>query len=975
MHDAAQRSRRLVGRGRELELLAGVVDGVGSGVSGVVELRGEPGIGKSSLLDALTAEAKARGHLVFAGRAAEFESDQPFGVFVDAMDDWVGTRGVHLVEQAGSAGLAELAAVFPSLPSVVTAGPAGLQGERFRSHYAVRLLLERLAVRRPVVVALDDVHWADPASIELICHLLRRGVRGRVVVALAFRPHQVSPRLVAELEAARRGGSTVIEVRPLSSAEAAELVRDVAEDELRARLYEQSGGNPFYLEQLAGAVQTSAVCGHLDRAVGAEWELPAPVRAALLGELDRLSPPARTLLAGAAVAGEQLEPELAARAAGIDERAAPAHLDELLRADLLRDTAVPRRVRFRHPIVRHAVYASASTGWRLMAHRRLAAALGEHGAPVAARAYHVEQSAQSGDLAAVTLLEQAGHAVASHAPASAARWFAAALRLLPADRDMAGGHRRLELLEPLATSLGSAGHLPESRDVMHKILAALPSQRSAVRGRLIPFVALIEHLLGNHDAAGAQLHSALRALPDPRSAEAVALRLELVSDRFYVNDNDGMLAWAREAYLGATALDDSALRANTAVALAVAEYKTARLRDAEAHYREATALVDGLPDGHLAQLLGTFFWLGWYGQCMEHHDEGIRYLTRGLAVSRATGQGHLMVPMTIGSAICTTWRGRLAGAAALADDAMEMSRLSGNDQFLTWSLALRCWIATLSGDLRAGVAAGEEAVEVARRVGDNYFAAITSCRLAEARLEAGEPHRCVAELLAAVEGPELQPLERAIKPHFYEILTRAELGRGRHDAAERWATLAAQAVEGITIPGRAAEALRARAAVALARGAARPAAEAALAAADAADRAGDRIDAARARLLAGRALLTAGQRQAGTAELSSALHELEACGARRYRDQAARELRRLGLRVARRGTRGQGSDGVPALSERERQVAELVGEGRTNREIAGELFVSEKTVERHVSKLFEKLGVTGRGAVGAAIARATPTAS
>jgi DNA-binding CsgD family transcriptional regulator len=966
MGGAVPAGRRLVGRERELDLLDAALDGVGSGVSGVVELLGEPGIGKSSLLDAMVAAAEARGHLVFAGRAAEFEAGQPFGVFADAMDDYVSSPGAGVVEQLDPERLAELAAVFPSFSRRARQG--GLQGERFRVHYAMRLLFERLAVCRPVVVALDDVHWADPASVELICHLLRRGIRGRVLVTLAYRPRQAQPRLLAELEVARRRGrSTTVEPRPLSPAEAAELVGDLG-DELRTRLYEQSGGNPFYLEQLARAVRESAGRGR-PAGVAVDGELPVPVRAALAGELDRLTPPARALLAGAAVVGEQLEPELAARAAGIDERAALSCLDELIAADLLRETTAPRRVRFRHPIVRHAVYASASAGWRLAAHRRLAAALDERGAAVTVRAHHVEQSAQPGDLTAVAVLEQAGHAAAPHAPASAARWFTAALRLLPADRQPAGGRRRLDLLEPLATSLGSAGHLAESRDVMHKILAALPARRSATRVRLIPFVALIEHLLGNHDAAGAQLRAALHTLPDPRSAEAVALRLELVSDRFYVNDNDGMHTWAREAYLGAAALGDPALRANTAIALAVAEYKTARLRAAAAHHREATGLVDELPDGRLTQLLGTFFWLGWYGQCMEHHDEAIRYLARGLALSRATGQGHLVVPMTIGSAICTTWRGRLTEAAALAEDLMEMSRLSGNDQFLTWSLSLRGWIATLSGDLAAGVADGEEAVEVARRVGDNYFAAITSCRLAETRLEAGEPHRCVAELLAAVGGPELEPVERAVKPHFYEILTRAELGRGHHEAAERWATLAERAADGITIPGRSAEALRARAAVDLARGAVRPAAAAALAAADAADRAGDRIDAGRGRLLAGRALLAGGQREAATGELTRALRELEACGARRYRDQAARELRRLGLRVTRHGARGAGA-GLSALSERERQVADLVSEGRTNREIAAALFVSEKTVERHVSKLFEKLGVTGRGAVGAAIGRA-----
>ncbi|HEY6696010.1 MAG TPA: helix-turn-helix transcriptional regulator, partial [Solirubrobacteraceae bacterium] len=127
--------------------------------------------------------------------------------------------------------------------------------------------------------------------------------------------------------------------------------------------------------------------------------------------------------------------------------------------------------------------------------------------------------------------------------------------------------------------------------------------------------------------------------------------------------------------------------------------------------------------------------------------------------------------------------------------------------------------------------------------------------------------------------------------------------------------------------------------------------------------------AARCRTLAGEALAAAGRRDDGVRELQRAEAELSALGAVRHRDEAARELRRLGERVTARQRRG-GGEGLDALSGREREIAELVAEGRTNREIGGELFLSEKTVEGHLTRVFGKLGVTSRAEVAEVVGRA-----
>ena len=181
----------------------------------------------------------------------------------------------------------------------------------------------------------------------------------------------------------------------------------------------------------------------------------------------------RLVIQGAAVAGDPFEPELAAAAAATDEPSAMDALDELLSVDLVRPTDVPRRFRFRHPLVRRAVYESTPGGWRLSAHERTAAALAERGAPVAARAHHVELSARPGDAAAVAVLREAGEAAAQRAPATAARWFDGALRLIS---DSAPAEERVELLLARAGSLAATGHFAESHAALLESIAVVPAE-------------------------------------------------------------------------------------------------------------------------------------------------------------------------------------------------------------------------------------------------------------------------------------------------------------------------------------------------------------------------------------------------------------------------------------------------------------------------------------------------------------------
>jgi len=196
--------RALVGRARELAELEGALDQLAAGEPWCVQIVGEPGIGKSRLLSELCRRGEDRGYLVLNGRAAEFERDIPFGLIVDALNDYFGSLEPVVLRALDDDVSRELAAIFPALPrdpdSAVSRGEGA---ERYRLHYAVRSVLERLARRQPLVLALDDVHWADAASVELLSHLLRR-FRGPGLLAFAYR--NAPSRLLAALEGAARAG-------------------------------------------------------------------------------------------------------------------------------------------------------------------------------------------------------------------------------------------------------------------------------------------------------------------------------------------------------------------------------------------------------------------------------------------------------------------------------------------------------------------------------------------------------------------------------------------------------------------------------------------------------------------------------------------------------------------------------------------------------------------------------------------------
>ena len=788
-------AEQLVGRAEELGGLDDALAELAQGRSVAIELVGEPGIGKTRLLAELARRAEERGQLVLSGRAAELERDLPFWVFVDALDEYLQGLEPRRLEFLGDDARAELSHVFPSLVGPAERRRETLQHERYRMHRAVRELLGLLAATKPLVLVLDDVHWADSGSVELIGALLRRPPAAPVLMALAVRPRQVPERLSAALERAYREGTlTRLELCALTRSEAGELLGESVEGSLATVLYEESGGNPFYLEQLARSPGPVLPSHSPSEISPGDMEVPPMVAAALTEELALLSDHARRVLEGAAVAGDPFEPELAAAAAAVSETSAVEALDELLALDLVRHTDVPRRFRFRHPLVRRAVYEAAPRGWRLGAHERSAEALAARGASAPARAHHVERCARQGDVAAVAVLREAGEQVAPRAPATAARWFEGALRLLPPTAPAA---ERVELLVARAGALTPAGHLAESQRALLDALALVPEDSYALRARLTRTCAGLEDALGLYEQAHGRLANALDGLPDQDSPEAVALLIELAVNGFWRSRYEAMQESCQRAVSAARVVGDAPLTAAALALLALADSMMGAAARVESGISEAVALVESLSDDELARRLDAATWLAGAELYLDRYAEADAHAARALAVGRATGQGELFLVLV--QTLGRVWfvRGKLAEAADLLDGGVEAARLLDNTQALVWNLFNRSVVALAVGDLDIALATAQESVDLSHDLGEGFHSAWAAVRLAGVLFETGQPGRAVELLLGSAGGEELALIGGSWRAYCLELLTRCWLALDRDAEAERaaacaeaWATAA-----------------------------------------------------------------------------------------------------------------------------------------------------------------------------------------
>ena len=943
----------LTGRDAELSRLADVLDRVTGGEPAAVLVEGEPGIGKSRLLRELSALALERGFRLVEARADEWARDVPFASLAEALDpvlreDRALVTSLDPREQRG------LAAVVPGL---LDGEPEPLgDGERHLVHQAVGSVLESLAERSGCLFVLDDVQWADPATVEVLAGLLRRLPEGQVLVALASRAGQVPPRLGSALGALlREAEAERIELGPLSRQDAEQLLGGPDATARLDRIYALSGGNPFYLEQLdrTAVSPVSAADG---------LPVPAAVRDSLVAELAELDPVERMVLECASVVGDPFDLDIVEAVA---DREVLDALDGLLARSLVRPAAA-RRFQFRHPLVRAAVYEHAGGGWRIGAHGRAAAALAARGAPAVVRAPHVEHVARSGDVEALATFAEAARDALSRSPVAASHWYDAALRILPST-----GHDdlRRELHLGRARALSNESRFTETLAELEEVIAGLPADDVTTRAALSWECAHIEILIGYPAAALKRCRDVLAGMEDRRDVYAVRLwrgaGLAAVSVRdFETATSTGLRALELLADLDEPGLEAD-VRAQVALSLAAEGPDPDRGRihlDASAAWLRRA----GGPElaAHMDAVLVLWFAALW----LERWEDYLALVDLGLHAAYEHGVPRAPLPLLSNKAEALVMLGRLDDALVASTAALDTVRSNDYPQARCVVLRSHARVLRWLGRTADALAAIEEALAVIEGEPKGFLAdAEPEWTAAHVLLDAGQPLRAQQLMLAGVGGPELPNVVPVDRAAAHETLVEAALGVDDVEAARRHAAAAASVATGAL--GRAAAA-RSLAEVSLATGEPATAVAAVDAALEGLEGNQAVLEHALLLLVSGRVRAACGDRDGAIEHLERAESVFGAAGAEPRRAACARELRRLGRRVASVTRRpGIGASGIASLSAREREVADLVGEGETNKGIGKRLFLSEKTVEAHLRNVFVKLGVASRAAVAAEVAR------
>ena len=696
----------------------------------------------------------------------------------------------------------------------------------------------------------------------------------------------------------------------------------------------EADGNPLFLHELA----------HLGEDAG--QRLPTTVLAAVHREVAGLAPAARALIRGAAVAGDPFDPDVAAIAADLAPHEALPLLDDVAAADLVHPARTGRTFEFRHPLVRRAVYDEAPPGWRLAAHERAAALLAARSATPALRAYHVERFARPGDEDAVAVLTAAARSATSSSPAAAAHWYGAALRLLPHDDTEA----RAQLLEALARVLIPAGRLEEGRAALDDAMALrAPEDRPA----LVIAAVEADALLGEHERARRIL---LEVLDDAPPAARRVVLLQLASLSLLSQDVAGSLRWAERA---TDELDGD--RAPEALASAEAMLALARLSSgapAGGTLDAAARRLGAIDDARLLGHLNSVWAVGSALATAERFGDALPVLRRGVRLARDTRQGHLVLRLSTLLSTCELPLLELGPAVDHVEAAEEAARLQGLRSELAFALSQRALVQLARGERSAAERAASESD--ALLVGLAAGATVRACRADNAVvLLADDPERLPAAI-AAIGGPDLDELAPPYATRVLFALVEAALATGRLDDAVRWAERLTRDAARLELPASAVRALRARGELQLARDDPAGAAELGRSAVLAAEERGLPAERLGSHLLVARALVAGGDREPGLAELQRVVADAGRAGAVALRDAAARELRRAGARVSASARRTVVGAGPQELTVREREVAEMVARGHSNKEVARALFLSEKTVEHHLSRIYAKLAVRSR---------------
>ena len=908
----------LRGRRPERERIEALLEGARGGRSDVLVLRGEAGIGKSSLLRHAV-EAAGDDVPVLSAVGLESESHLAFAALHQLLRPVLERVDSLPPPQADAVrrafGLAEGPIANPFLISLATL-----------------TLLGDVADRRGLLCVVDDAHWLDRSSADVLLSIARRLDVEGIALLLAARDGTSSRLLTANLPELQLDG---LDERP-----AAELLEELTGGELdagvRQRLLAVARGNPLALLELPGSLTREQLAGI--------EPLPEPlpigeqVEHAFRERAGGLTSAAQAFLLVAAADDTERVATVcdAASRLGIGETA----LDELEEARLV--TVDGPRIAFRHPLVRSAVYRAAISRERRRAHLALADVL-ETAGDASRRAWHRAAAARGPDDAIAADLDAAARQArtrGAHGAAAVTFERAATLTTL----DAARGRRLLD--------------------------AAQASMRS---GRMDYAVALVDHarpLLDDEcdQAELALLHGSCE-LERGALAEAFVLLMDGARRTLTIDPAAAMrmlhrageaswwagdAAWSDEVAAVARRLDVSCPWQASTRALLVGSAMILRDDFAAGAERLRTVAVPdaGEPDPRA--------WLSAGAAAVYRGDEAAAEegYARASDVLRAQGAiGELPYALCL-AASCEIALGRFAAAEANATEALRLAVETHQDTVRSHAGSVLANIAALRGRPQECRALAAEALELATARG--VGAAGHNARFALGRLELGNGRagEALAHLVAVGEAGGLPPsplLSQVASPDLVEAAVRAgrpELARERLERYARWVT-AVRSRTGLAI------AARLRGLLADGDGADHDFGEAIAVHQE------DRrpFELARARLLYGERLRRTRRRIDAREQLRAAQHGFEALGAAGWAERAAAELRASG-ETARRTP----ASSPVALTPQERQIARFVIEGASNREVAAQLFVSRRTVEHHLSRVFAKLGISSRVELARALA-------
>ncbi|MER8188476.1 AAA family ATPase [Kitasatospora sp. NPDC094015] len=954
---------RLAGREAELTLLTRALEALGRGRGSVVELTGEPGIGKTRLAGALMALAAWRGIPVVRGHARRGDT-APLQLFRDAWETRPAPDGGRRPTGGGQQRFDEVG----DRPAAWAAG---------------------------CVMVLDDVHLGDPASTALLARLVRTAAPAPFLLALAHRPGRTAPELREALEDGVRAGTvTRVEPGPLTPELVAALLtdrrtRDAAGPrtgtelpEFAARLCAAAEGNPRYLRLLLAAGWQP---DHWpDRAGG---DTAGLLRAAkpLLAEFDALSPPALLTASAAAVAGSPFRPEDVARLSELGTDGTLDALAELERADLVRPADWQGRLAFRHPVVGHVAHERAGLTFRLRAHRRALELSTGRGARDRAR--HAEHLLGSDAALAARTLADGAAEIAAQEPATAARWLRLALDCLPdpgadaTDRsglDRSGGDRteldRTELELACCRALIASGQLAEARTRAHDLLGRRTGalgERHLLQAHAVCVGA--ERRLGRYAEATAIADAALallpRPLPDPLPAEATELIIEHGLVHVLRGTHDQARALLREAVRtrGGTGATTGADRTVLRVLDTLCVTHAGDLAEALDEVAHCARLVDALPDPLAGRTPETLALLGSAELYLERFTDAARHLSRGLSTDRHGPQRPILLHRLLGLAVAEQWTGHLDASRQHAREAEQLARTLGVRAAIALAQAIRATaLLWAGGRSHAGeaVALVEEATG-ATPPGHSWWTASATGLLAHVRLLAGDAAGCRRTLLESGRGERLPQVRPFSRPFLLALLSGATLGCGDREEAERLVRAAEAEAERLGLPVQEAHARCARAELRAADGAHEQAAELFARAADTFRSAGMPVQYAWT-LATGAPSHHAAH---GPAEALDRLDTAEAIA----RTHGARLVEERVARLRADLTADRGADHPLALlSDREREIAELAATGLRTREMADRLYLSPRTVETHLSRIYRKLDVSSRLTLTALLRHAGP---